>query len=683
MVKTLSGTTNFAVSDTLRVKKLNANGSLGTANQVLTTNGSVAYWADSTGATSVNVNAQYTWTNTQTFSNTITFSSVIVGTANNANNLAGVAAASYVQNTDNRTLSGNLVFSGANVTFSGNARLSGGLIANGALGTAGHVLHSNGTATYWAADDQGVTSVASGSGLTGGTITTTGTLSVIANSGIIANATGVYVNANNGLSTNSTGVFVVAGNTQLVSNSLGVFINQAQIDHNSLSNYSANRHTDHTAVSIATANGVAGGGDISATRNLYVVANSGLLSNSTGVFVIANNGLSTNSTGVFVVAGNSQLVSNATGVWINQAQIDHNSLANYSANQHVDHTSVQIATANGIAGGGTIAATRNLYVATGSGLTSNSTGVHVVANSGIIANATGTYVLANNGIVSNSTGVFVNANNGLSTNSTGVFVVPGNGLVTANSTGVHVGAGNGLTVNTTAVAVLPNNGIIANTTGIFVNANTGLTTNSTGLFVSNTYVNTSANFSVGGILTYTANVVTQAGLFANTVNATSYAISTTLVANTLGVYHTGTMNAASHTVGTSTVANATGLYTTGTVNAATVQVGTSVVANSSRFVVGTAVGLQANGSVGTSGHVLYSNGTTIYWATPLGSGYYKGNNGTVGSAGNANNIFRVNANTVSTNVSFSAGENAQATGPITIGSGVTVTISTGARVSIT
>ena len=74
------------------------------------------------------------------------------------------------------------------------------LSANGATGTAGHVLHSNGAtgSPYWAADDNSggtVTSVASGNGLTGGPITTTGTLSISAQSGLLANSTGLYVNA--------------------------------------------------------------------------------------------------------------------------------------------------------------------------------------------------------------------------------------------------------------------------------------------------------------------------------------------------------------------------------------------------------------------------------------------------------------------------------------------------------
>ena len=69
-----------------------------------------------------------------------------------------------------------------------------GLSANGSLGTAGHVLHSNGTSVYWAADDNTgtVTSVASGNGLTGGPITSTGTLSVVAGTELVSNATGVH-----------------------------------------------------------------------------------------------------------------------------------------------------------------------------------------------------------------------------------------------------------------------------------------------------------------------------------------------------------------------------------------------------------------------------------------------------------------------------------------------------------
>ena len=71
---------------------------------------------------------------------------------------------------------------------------SAGLSANGGLGTAGQVLHSNGTAAYWAADD-GITSLVAANGLNGGTITSTGTLSVLGGSTLTVNSIGTHVNS--------------------------------------------------------------------------------------------------------------------------------------------------------------------------------------------------------------------------------------------------------------------------------------------------------------------------------------------------------------------------------------------------------------------------------------------------------------------------------------------------------
>ena len=76
--------------------------------------------------------------------------------------------------------------------------LGGGVNANGSVGVAGQVLTSNGSTVYWAAGGGGggggVSQVDTGNGLTGGPIVSTGTISVVANSGIVANATGVFVN---------------------------------------------------------------------------------------------------------------------------------------------------------------------------------------------------------------------------------------------------------------------------------------------------------------------------------------------------------------------------------------------------------------------------------------------------------------------------------------------------------
>jgi hypothetical protein len=92
-------------------------------------------------------------------------------TANNATYLGGVIAAGYVQNTESRTLSGNLTFSGAVTSFTGaNVTLSSTtkIIANSAFGTTGQVLSSNGTGVYWASA-VGPTGYTGSVGATGGT----------------------------------------------------------------------------------------------------------------------------------------------------------------------------------------------------------------------------------------------------------------------------------------------------------------------------------------------------------------------------------------------------------------------------------------------------------------------------------------------------------------------------------
>lgn len=264
--------------------------------------------------------------------------------------------------------------------------------ANSTQGTAGQLLAANGTGgIYWSTQSaSGITSVNGANSIFATTSSGAVTLSVIANSGILSNSSGLWAVGANGIIVTPTGINVLANN--------GLLAN---------------------------------------TTGLFVVANSGLVSNTTGVFVNANSGLSTNSTGVFVVAGNSQLISNSTGVWLDQTKINHDALTNFVANKHIDHTTVSISPGNGIAGGGDISATRT---------------ISVNANSGLVANSFGLFVLANSGIVANTTGVFVNANSGLTTNSTGVFVLAGNGII-SNSTGVFAKPGTGVTVDTNGISI--------------------------------------------------------------------------------------------------------------------------------------------------------------------------------------------------------------------------------------
>jgi len=63
-------------------------------------------------------------------------------------------------------------------------------------------------------------------------------------------------------------------------------------------------------------------------------------------------------------------------------------------------------------------------------------------------------------------------------------------------------------------------------------------------------------------------------------------------------------------------------------------------------------------------------------------GRYKGERGTLGNTASAGDIFRVHEQTLNTNVTIDATENALATGPLTVASGVTLTVTTGGNLSI-
>lgn len=135
--------------------------------------------------------------------------------------------------------------------------------------------------------------------------------------------------------------------TTVDGNTLKISVNESNVDHNSLQNYSANRHVDHTGVSITAGIGLTGGGDISATRTISLDIN----------------GLSA----ITPVLGDSIAFYDLSGTTIGKCTfttlngiLDHNSLVNYSANRHIDHTAVSIVAGTGMSGGGDISSSRTL-----------------------------------------------------------------------------------------------------------------------------------------------------------------------------------------------------------------------------------------------------------------------------------------------------------------------------------
>jgi hypothetical protein len=212
------------------------------------------------------------------------------------------------------------------------------LTANGTTGTAGQILTSNGTVSYWANPANSSFTIAGDSGTD--VVSTGQTLSFLTANGLTTAVTDNQV------------AFRVDTGTTLVVNATGIHVNSANLviatsqltgDVALGSNTSGNYVATITAGNGISGNSFAEGGE----PTIAVVAGAGIASNSTGVHVVAgtDGGLVSNSTGVFVTAG-AGLLTNANGV--------------------------NVGTANGI----TVAAD-SVGVLAGSTLTVNTSGVHV------------------------------------------------------------------------------------------------------------------------------------------------------------------------------------------------------------------------------------------------------------------------------------------------------------------
>jgi hypothetical protein len=170
-----------------------ANGSVGTAGQRLTSNGTVAYWETQLpGVVGANTQIQFNDSNSLGSSANLTF-----------NKDTSILFASVV-NTNSISVGGGLVANSSRVIISSGA----GFEANGAIGTAGQVLHSNGVSVYWANTTADITEVIAGNGLTGGGTSGAVTLNVAAANGINVAADSVGVTTGSTLTVNSTGIHV-------------------------------------------------------------------------------------------------------------------------------------------------------------------------------------------------------------------------------------------------------------------------------------------------------------------------------------------------------------------------------------------------------------------------------------------------------------------------------------------
>lgn len=283
------------------VTTLTANGTTGTAGQLLTSNGTVAYWANP--ASSSFTLAGDSGTDTFSTGQTLTFASAngltTAVTDNQITFSVDTGSTLIVNTTGIHVNSSNLVIATSQLT------------GDVALGT-------NTSGNY-------VATITAGNGISGASSTEGGTptIAVVAGAGIASNSTGVHVVAGNGtIVSNATGVYVNASALSVATSQL---TGDVALGTNTSGNYVA---------TITAGNGISGSSTTEGgTPTIAVVAGTGggLVSNSTGVFVTAGSGLVANATGVHVGSANginvqadtvglttgSTLTVNSTGAHVN------------------------------------------------------------------------------------------------------------------------------------------------------------------------------------------------------------------------------------------------------------------------------------------------------------------------------------------------------------------------------
>ena len=223
-------------------------------------------------------------------------------------------------------------------------------------------------------------------------------------SGFVANEhidhTTVSVTAGAGLTGGGT---IAASRTLNIGQGTGITVgadaistNDAQIVHDNLSGFVSDEHVAHSGVTLTAGVGLNGGGTIAASRT-FNIDSAELYANfahdnfhdyvadehiaHSGVTITAGNGLTGGGT---IAASRTLNIGQGTGITVgadtistNDAQIVHDNLSGFVADEHVAHSSVTMTAGNGLTGGGTIAASRTFNVGAGTGVTVSADAVSI------------------------------------------------------------------------------------------------------------------------------------------------------------------------------------------------------------------------------------------------------------------------------------------------------------------
>ena len=613
-------------------------------------------------------------------------------------------ASAVVNTSGNFSLSGNNTLAGSNTTISSNLNVTGTFI-NVASAFIANALGAYHTGTINAASH------------TVGTVVVANATTLNVN-GAVVNSTGGFF----GALVNAT-AFTTTGNANAVN-----FNSGANLTVNSSAvTWTGNSTTSPTITLANTGAFRIGNSTTTQTASIITVAN------SAGNVQITPAGITGN--GINITSLNATSIDNGTlpNARLTSAVVNTSGNFTISGNTTLAGTNTTVTSNLNVTGTFLNVASAFIANSTGAYHTGTVNAASHTVGSNFIANSLGVY---HTGIV-NAASHTVGAN--LVVNSTSIAYV-GNSTTSPTVTLANTGAftiGNSTTTQTTSIISVANSVGSANITpaGFFgngfnltsLNATSitngtipelrlpfGNATNRGALIVLDSVTNTSiidyaasansvknaydraidANTRAASAQSAAVSAYTNATTFAS--NATNLTTGTVASARISGAYtgitQVGTLGGLAVT-GNSNFDSGV-LFVDGTnnrvgVNTTTPSVSLQIAANDAIFVP---LGNTVQRPTGANGMFRYNTDTSNFegyangaWGTVAGTGaggYYKGNFGAVGNTDNKANLYKINSNTQSNNITITAGENALTVGPMTIQVGFNLTIEEGGRAVI-
>jgi hypothetical protein len=218
-----------------------------------------------------------------------------------------------------------------------------------------------------------------------------------------------------------------------------------------------------------------------------------------------NTAQSTRLTTIESVTGSYE--TKGSGIVSGSSQISHDSTTGYSANKHVDHTSVLISAGNGLSGGGDISSTRTLTLDSGSTHFTGGVKTKLNAETVISGSSQVTYTSISSipgGIVSGSSQV-TNIQNAQLANSSISGVSLGGTLAT-----LTIGTGlSGTSYNGSSLVTIANSGVTSITgtaNQVVASVSTGAVTLSLPQSIHSTATPTFGNLTITGTITATGDI---------------------------------------------------------------------------------------------------------------------------------------------------------------------------------